>query len=43
MGGIIRWRPLNPTAFDGTVRIGLVLKTYMGLISPYVKFCNVII
>ena len=22
MGGIIRWRPVNPAAFDGTVRIG---------------------
>ena len=21
MGGIIRWRPVNPAAFDGTVRI----------------------
>ena len=23
MGGIIRWRPVNPATFDGTVRIGL--------------------
>ena len=23
MGGLIRWRPVNPAAFDGTVRIGL--------------------
>ena len=23
-GGIIRWRPVNPAAFDGRVRIGLL-------------------
>ena len=25
MGGIIQWKPVNPAAFDGTVRIGLCL------------------